>query len=68
MIAISIKSKKALKELIGTGITHLIVETSMFGREYDGNAEGLPYVGPSPYERKFFGQIWTEDGVLKKCK
>lgn len=68
MIAISIKTKKALKEFVGKDISHLVIETSLFGPEWSGNATAMPYVGPSPYKRKFYGQIWTKDGILTKCK
>lgn len=68
MIGLAVKSKKELKTKIGQDISHLVVETSILGKEFTGNDSGIPYVGPSPYTRKFFGQIWTEDGVLVKCK
>jgi hypothetical protein len=68
MIGIAVKSKKALKEYIGKSINHLIIETSMFGREYSENCS-ICYVGPCPYtNRKFFGQITVKNGILTKCK
>jgi hypothetical protein len=67
MIGISVPTKKALKAYIGHSIAHLIIETSMFGPEYSDNVEKLPYVCPSPYKRKAFGQITVVNGILTKC-
>lgn len=67
MIGISIATKKALKAYLGQDISHLIIETSMFGTEYSKNVDKLPYVCPSPYDRKAFGQITVVDGILTKC-
>jgi len=67
MIGISIASKKALKAFVGKNIQHLIIETSMFGREYTGDDSKLCFVCPCPYtNRKSFGQITTVDGILTK--
>jgi hypothetical protein len=42
------------------------VETSMFGPEFKG-AGTYTIVGPSPYERKWFGQITVDaDGRVLK--
>ena len=68
MIAIRIKSKKLLKELVGTDISPLVVETSMFGDEYTGDDKNLPFVGPDVYKRRFYGQITTENGILRRVK
>ena len=68
MIAIRIKSKKALKEMIGQDISSLVEETSLHGNEYTGNDARLPFVGPGAYQRKFFGQITTENGILRRVK
>ncbi len=68
MIAISVPTKKALKEFIGESIGHLVIETSIFGKEYSDDVDGIPYVCPSPYNRKAFGQIWVKDGILTKCR
>ena len=68
MIAIRTKSKKALKELVGTDISRLIIETSMLGTEYSDNVTKLPFVYPEPYVRKGFGQIDVVDGILTKVK
>ena len=68
MIAIRTKSKKALRELVGTNISHLIQETSLLSTEYSDNVVKLPFVYPAPYVRKGFGQIDVVDGILTKVK
>ena len=67
MIAIRTPTKKALKAKVGTNISGMIIETSLFGSEYSDNCT-LPFVCPSPYNRKAFGQITVVDGILKKVK
>jgi hypothetical protein len=65
-MAASYKTKKALKESVGQELRY--VETSMFGNEMpsDGNVSGIAVVGPSPYERKWFAQVWTKNFVIVK--
>ncbi len=69
MIGLRVKSKKELKEKYkGKYISHLVIETSFFGTEYHDNVKNLCYVGPDPYtNRRFFGTITVEDGILIKC-
>lgn len=68
MIAIAVKTKKELKSYVGQSISHMVIETSLFGREYSDNVNGIPFVGPGPYQRKFYGQITVVDGILTKVK
>jgi len=66
MMAASYPTKKALKEAIGKRLRY--VETSMYGEEYKPNVM-LTVVGPSPYERKWFANVWTDDnGIITKVK
>lgn len=69
MIGLNVQSKKHLKTYhLGKDISHLVIETSLFGVEYNDNVINLPYVGPDPYRnRKFFGTITVKDGILVKC-
>ncbi len=65
MLAASYPTKKACKESIGKAPR--FVETSMFGPEYKGDGE-YTVVGPSPYDRKWYGNITVRDGVIVKVK
>jgi len=66
MMAASYPTKKALKEAIGTRLRY--VETSMYGEEYKPNVM-LVVVGPSPYERKWYANVWTDDnGIITKVR
>lgn len=63
------KTKKILKEHIGKKVTiitpNLVSEWSTSGHP----VSGIAIVGPGPYERKWYAQIWTDgDGVLLKVK
>ena len=60
------KTKKELKGSIGKWFN--FEETSIFGPEYDPNMQGTVVVGPSPYQRKWFEQVWLEKGVIIKVK
>jgi len=62
------KTKKGLKELIGTKIVVINpTPTSPYGIAHPVN--GLAIVGPGPYERKWYAQIWTDsEGILLKVK
>jgi len=68
MISVSgFKTKKSLKEFVGNNLYGRVVETSMFNIEFTPPVRGLAVVGPSPYVRKWYAQIWTDaDGVLTK--
>ncbi len=68
MIAVTTPSKKHLKTLVGKNIDNMIIETSMWNKEFTGNDKGIPFVYPGPYQRKGFGQLWTENGILTKVK
>ena len=69
------KSKAQLKrvlkgEIDGFEAKHISLEaTSMFGNEYDGPITEAPngrytFVGPSPYDRRFYGTIVkTDQGI-----
>jgi hypothetical protein len=60
------KTKKALKESIGKKFRYQ--ETSAFGTEWKAN-EMLTVVGPSPYERKWYANVWvSEDNTIMRVK
>ena len=63
------KTKKGLKELIGV---RLILHDPKPFAEFDivsHPVNGLAVVGPGPYERKWYAQIWTDsEGILLKVK
>ena len=63
MMAANYKTKKALKEAVGSELRYQ--ETSMFGPEYTPDGS-FCVVGPSPYQRKWFAQITMKDGVISK--
>ena len=65
MLAASYPTKKACKEAIGKPLRY--VETSMFGAEYKGDGT-YTVVGPSPYDRKWYGNITVTNGVISKVK
>lgn len=67
MGVIGYKSKKALKESIGTRLRY--VETSLFGAEYHGAGEYI-VVGPDAYnDRRFFATVTTDaNGIILKVK
>ena len=65
MLAASYPTKKALKASVGQPLKY--VETSVHGPEYQDF--GLLYVvGPAPYVRKWYAQVWMENGLIKKVK
>lgn len=68
MMACNCKTKKELKVLIGTDIRDRLIETSMFGKEYKPDMQGVPIVGPGAYQRKWYAQIWVKDNMLWKVK
>ena len=59
------KTKKALKTKVGQSVDGLFVETSMFGPEYKGDGR-YAVVGPSPYERRWYANVFVEDGKVVK--
>ena len=61
MMGASYKTKKALKEAVGSPLQY--VETSLFGAEYKEN--GILYVvGPSPDVRKWYAAVTIKDGLI----
>jgi len=65
MLAVSYRTKKELKAQIGKPLR--FIETSMFGPEYRENGV-LTVVGPSPYQRKYYAQVFMKDGLITKVK
>ena len=59
------KTRKDLKAAIGKRFGY--TETSMFGEEFKPNGENV-VVGPSPHERKWYAQVWCENGIITKVK
>ena len=58
MIAVLYSSKKAVKESIGKKLRYQ--ETSFHGYELEPN-KFIPFVGPSPYVRKFYGNVKVDE-------
>ena len=52
------KSKKELKASIGKSFNY--EETSVFGLEWKPNVM-LTVVGPSPYVRKWYANVWVDE-------
>ena len=65
MMAASYPTKKNMREHIGQPLRY--VETSLFGNEYHGDGE-YTVVGPSPYNRKWYGQVTVKDGLISKVR
>lgn len=65
MMGATYPTKKAMKESIGKPLRY--IETSFFGDEYHGDGE-YTVVGPSPYERKWYGTVTVKDGLISKVK
>lgn len=65
MMAALYKTKKACRESIGK--PPRFQETSMFGPEYKGDGT-YTVVGPSPYERKWYGNVTVKDGLISAVK
>ena len=64
MLGASYPTKKVLKENIGKRLRY--IETSMFGPEYNDNAE-FCVVGPCPHtNRKFYATVTMKDGLIHK--
>jgi hypothetical protein len=68
MLGIRFETKKELKAKVGEDISGFIIETSLFGSEYDGNNQGSAVcVSLDPYMvRNVFAQIWVTDNILTK--
>jgi len=68
MLGIRFKTKKELKTMVGKDISSYIIETSMFGAEYNGNNKGTAVcvsLDPSRV-RNSFAQIWVDNNILTK--
>lgn len=63
LAAYGYKTKKALKESIGKRLQYN--ETSAFGPQFKETGTNV-LVGPSAYERKWFAQVVTQDGIIVK--
>jgi len=65
MLAASYPTKKAMREAKGTPL--LYIETSILGPDYKGDGNYV-VVGPSPYNRKWYGQVVVKGGVIHSVK
>ena len=65
MMSALYKTKKALKEAVGTPLN--FQETSFFGQEYRRNGT-FAVVGPSATNRKWFAEVTMKDGIIAKVK
>ena len=68
MLGIRFKTKKELKKMIGKNISGSIIETSIFGKEYNGGNQGTAVcvsLDPSRV-RNSFAQIWVSNHILTK--
>ena len=59
------KTKKDLKAKVGTDADELFLETGMFGPEYKGDGR-YAVVGPAPYVRKWYAQVFVKGGMVVK--
>jgi hypothetical protein len=66
MLVFNYKSKKLLKESIGTSLKY--IETSMFGEEYrrDGDLVGANRPHITGLGREFFAKVTMKDGLIAK--
>tara|TARA_R110002153_G_scaffold78345_5_gene200595 strand:+ start:2603 stop:2809 length:207 start_codon:yes stop_codon:yes gene_type:complete len=66
MLVLKYKSKKLLKESIGTPLKY--IETSLWGEEYQRNGEFVGANRPhiTGLGREFFAQITMKDGLIAK--
>jgi len=63
MLGALYKTKKELKESVGKRLKY--IETSLFGKEYQGDGK-FCVVGPHPYNRRWYAEIIMENGLIKK--
>lgn len=61
------KSKQDLIKAINQSIEDQILETSIFGPEFQRNGK-TTIVGPSPHQRNWFATITCVNGVLVEVK
>lgn len=68
MIIFPYKSKKELKEMVGTRLA--FIETSMFGSEYtpNGTMTGANRPHITNMGREFFAQVTVKDGIITKVE
>jgi len=68
MIIFPYRSKKELKEMIGTRLA--FIETSMFGSEYtpNGTMTGANRPHITNMGREFFAQVTVKDGIITKVE
>ena len=68
MLIFNYKSKKELKESIGSPLKH--TETSLFGIEYNNNGMltgcNRPHI--TCHKREFFANVTMENGLIKGVK
>lgn len=66
MMGAPYKSKKELKTQVGNPI--VVIETSMFGLEYEANGT-FCVVGPCPYtNRKWYASVTMKNGLIASVK
>lgn len=64
MLGCCLKFKKDLKALVGKPLSAAnLVETSVFGPETRQTGT-MTVVGPSPYVRKWYATIHSQDGII----
>ena len=65
MLVANYKTKKVLKEAVGTALKY--TETSIFNEEYMADGQ-FAVVGPSAYVRKWYAKVWTVNGKINKVR
>lgn len=65
MLAASYPTKKAMREAKGMPLRY--IETSIFGPEYKGDGTYV-VVGPSPYNRQWYGEVTIKGSVIHSVK
>jgi len=65
MLVVNYKRKKDLKESLGMPLR--FQDTSIHSPEYKETGK-MCVVGPGAYDRKWYAQVWTEDGLIVKVK
>lgn len=63
-------SKAALKRAIAAGETPTVYAPTPWGNKRGADADGerLPICGPGPYERRWYGQVDVQDGVIVRVR
>ena len=65
MLVAKYKYKKDLKNSIGQSLKYQ--ETSLFGEEYKYNGR-FTVVGPAAYNRKWYGEVTIENGLIARVQ